>query len=188
MILPTRRVIAPDDMRLNTRSRYAVTAMLDLALHDGDGPVALADIAHRQGLSLAFLEQLFARLRKARLVTGTRGRGGGYRLCRPPSRVAVADVIAAVDRTVDATRCGGRENCQSEARCLTHDLWTDLSLHIREFLGDIHLGDLVERKRVREVAARQHRRCESAAPPRARALDGRPGAPHPSPDPGGNMP
>ena len=164
-------------MRLNTRSRYAVTAMLDLALHDGDGPVALADIAHRQGLSLAFLEQLFARLRKARLVTGTRGRGGGYRLCRPPSHVAVADVIVAVDRTVDATRCGGRENCQSEARCLTHDLWTDLSLHIREFLGDIHLGDLVERKRVREVAARQHRECQPVAPPRAPAVDERPGAP-----------
>ena len=164
-------------MRLNTRSRYAVTAMLDLALHGGDGPVALADIAHRQGISLAFLEQLFARLRKARLVAGTRGRGGGYRLCRPPSRVAVADVIAAVDRTVDATRCGGRENCQSEARCLTHDLWTDLSLHIREFLGDIHLGDLVERKRVREVAARQHRRRPPAPPPRAQALDDRSGVP-----------
>ena len=164
-------------MRLNTRSRYAVTAMLDLALHDGAGPVALADIAHRQGISLAFLEQLFARLRKARLVTGTRGRGGGYRLCQPPSRVAIADVIVAVDRTVDATRCGGRENCQSEARCLTHDLWNDLSLHIRDFLGDIHLGDLVERKRVREVADRQQRQCHPVAPPRAVSLDDRPGAP-----------
>ena len=164
-------------MRLNTRSRYAVTAMLDLALHEGDGPVALTDIARRQGLSLAFLEQIFARLRKARLVVGARGRGGGYRLCRPPARVAVADVIVAVDRTVDATRCGGRENCQSEARCLTHDLWADLSLHIQEFLGDVHLGDLVERKRVREVAARQHRRREPVAPPRAPALAGRPGAP-----------
>ena len=177
VILPARRTIAPDDMRLNTRSRYAVTAMLDLALHEGEGPVALTDIARRQGISLAFLEQLFARLRKARLVAGVRGRGGGYRLCRPPSRVAVADVIVAVDRTVDATRCGGRENCQSEARCLTHDLWTDLSLHIREFLGDIHLGDLVERKRVREVAARQHRRREPVAPPRAPALDARPAVP-----------
>ena len=164
-------------MRLNTRSRYAVTAMLDLALHDGEGPVALTDIAHRQGISLAFLEQLFARLRKARLVTGTRGRGGGYRLCQPASRVAVADVIVAVDRTVDATRCGGRENCQSEARCLTHDLWTDLSLHIRDFLGEIHLADLVERKRVREVADRQHRQCQPVAPPRTPALDERPGAP-----------
>ena len=164
-------------MRLNTRSRYAVTAMLDLALHDGAGPVALADIARRQGISLAFLEQLFARLRKARLVTGTRGRGGGYRLCRPPSRVAVADVIVAVDRTVDATRCGGRENCQSEARCLTHDLWTDLSLHIREFLGDIHLADLVERTRVREVADRQHRQCHRVAVPRVEVLDDCSGAP-----------
>ena len=176
MTLPAHRFIFPDDMRLNTRSRYAVTAMLDLALHDGDGPVALADIAHRQGISLAFLEQLFARLRKARLVTGTRGRGGGYRLCQPPSHVAVADVIVAVDGTVDATRCGGRENCQSEARCLTHDLWTDLSLHIREFLGDIHLGDLVERQRVREVAARQHRECQPVAPPRGPAVEERPSA------------
>ena len=139
--------------------------------------MALADIAHRQGISLAFLEQIFARLRKARLVTGARGRGGGYRLCRPPSRVAVADVIVAVDRTVDATRCGGRENCQSEARCLTHDLWADLSLHIREFLGDVRLGDLMERKRVREVAARQHRRRPAVAPPRAPALDDPPRAP-----------
>ena len=91
--------------------------------------------------------------------------------------MAVADVIVAVDRTVDATRCGGRENCQNEARCLTHDLWTDLSLHIREFLGDIQLGDLVERTRVREVAARQHRQCQPVAPPRVQGLDDRPGAP-----------
>ena len=177
MNLPIRRFIDHEDMRLNTRSRYAVTAMLDLALHDGDGPVALSDIARRQGISLAFLEQLFARLRRARLVAGTRGRGGGYRLCQPPSRVAISDVIVAVDRTVDATRCGGRENCQSEARCLTHDLWADLSDHISEFLGDIHLGDLVERQRVREVAARQQRACRPMVPPPAAALDVRPGAP-----------
>lgn len=164
-------------MRLNTRSRYAVTAMLDLALHDGDGPVALADIAHRQGISLAFLEQLFARLRKARLVTATRGRGGGYRLCRPPERVAVADVIGAVDRTVDTTRCGGKENCQSKARCLTHDLWSDLGAHIRDFLSDVHLGDLVERARVREVAARQERGRRVIVPPRAPAVESRSGAP-----------
>ena len=164
-------------MRFNTRSRYAVTAMLDLALHDGGEPVALSDIAHRQGISLAFLEQLFVRLRKACLVTGTRGRGGGYRLCRPPSRVTVADVIKAVDRTVDATRCGGKENCQSEARCLTHDLWSDLSDHIRDFLGDVRLGDLVARARVREVAARQHRQCQSVAPPRMGKLDDRPAVP-----------
>ena len=147
--------------------------MLDLALHDGGEPVALADIAHRQGISLAFLEQLFVRLRRARLVTGTRGRGGGYRLIRPPSHVAVADVIMAVDRTVDATRCGGKENCQSEARCLTHDLWSDLSDHIRAFLGDVRLGDLVARARVREVAARQQRLCQAVAPPRREGLDDR---------------
>ena len=166
-----------DEMRLNTRSRYAVTAMLDLAMHEDGGPVALSDIARRQGISLAFLEQLFVRLRQAKLVTGTRGRGGGYRLRRPAARVAVADVIVAVDRTVDATRCGGRENCQSEARCLTHDLWSDLSDHIRVFLGDIHLDDLMERKRVREVADRQHRQCPAVASPRVEGLDERPGAP-----------
>ena len=142
-------------MRLTTKGRYAVTAMLDLAIHHDDGPVTLADIARRQGISLSYLEQLFALLRKRGLVTSIRGPGGGYRLGREADGIAVVDVIAAVDESVDATRCGGRENCQGEERCLTHDLWQDLSKQIYDFLSAIDLAQLVERQRVREVAARQ---------------------------------
>ena len=142
-------------MRLTTKGRYAVTAMLDLAIHHDQGPVTLADIARRQGISLSYLEQLFAQLRKRGLVQSSRGPGGGYRLGRPAMDIAVVDVIAAVDESVDATRCGGMENCQGDARCLTHDLWHDLSKQIHDFLGGIDLAQLVERRRVREVAERQ---------------------------------
>lgn len=142
-------------MRLTTKGRYAVTAMLDLALHHEDGPVALADIARRQGISLSYLEQLFSLLRKRGLVSSTRGPGGGYQLGRSAPMITVSDVISAVDESVDTTRCGGKENCQGEERCLTHDLWEDLSKRIYEFLNDIDLAQLVERRRVREVAARQ---------------------------------
>ncbi len=142
-------------MRLTTKGRYAVTAMLDLAIHHDRGPVTLADIANRQGISLSYLEQLFAQLRKRGLVRSFRGPGGGYRLGRPAVEIAVVDVIGAVDESVDATRCGGMENCQGDARCLTHDLWHDLSKQIHDFLGGIDLGQLVERRRVREVAERQ---------------------------------
>ncbi len=149
-------------MKLTTKGRYAVTAMLDLAIHDASGPVALADIAQRQGISLSYLEQLFARLRKRGLVRSVRGPGGGYQLGREASDIAVSDVIWAVDEMVDATRCAGRENCQGEERCLTHDLWNDLSQQIREFLSGIDLAELVERRRVREVAARQDRMTVNA--------------------------
>jgi len=142
-------------MRLTTKGRYAVTAMLDLAIHDDRDPVALADIARRQGISLSYLEQLFAQLRKRGLVRSSRGPGGGYQLGHPAAEIAVVDVIGAVDESVDATRCGGMENCQGEARCLTHDLWHDLSRQIHDFLGGIDLAQLVERRRVREVADRQ---------------------------------
>ena len=142
-------------MRLTTKGRYAVTAMLDLAIHHDQDPVTLADIARRQGISLSYLEQLFAQLRKRGLVHSSRGPGGGYRLGRPADDIAVVDVIGAVDESVDATRCGGMENCQGDARCLTHDLWHDLSKQIHDFLGGIDLAQLVERRRVREVAERQ---------------------------------
>ncbi len=142
-------------MRLTTKGRYAVTAVLDLAIHHDQGPVTLADIARRQGISLSYLEQLFAQLRKRGLVQSSRGPGGGYRLGRPATDIAVVDVICAVDESVDATRCGGMENCQGDARCLTHDLWHDLSKQIHDFLGGIDLAQLVERRRVREVAERQ---------------------------------
>ena len=142
-------------MRLTTKGRYAVTAMLDPALHEDFGPVSLTDISRRQGISLSYLEQLFLRLRKDGLIASARGPGGGYRLQLPGSDISVADVIRAVDEQVDATRCGGNQNCQADERCLTHDLWEDLSLHITGFLSAISLSDLVERRSVKQVSARQ---------------------------------
>ncbi|MFO8155629.1 MAG: Fe-S cluster assembly transcriptional regulator IscR [Pseudomonadota bacterium] len=142
-------------MRLTTKGRYAVTAMLDLALHYEQGPITLADISQRQEISLSYLEQLFAKLRRQGLVTSARGPGGGYRLSRPATEIPVVDVITAVDEKVDATRCGGQGNCQGNERCLTHELWMDLSQQIHDFLGRIDLGQLVERKGIREIANRQ---------------------------------
>lgn len=144
-------------MRLTTKGRYAVTAMLDLALHYKDGPITLADISQRQGISLSYLEQLFSRLRKQGLVDSTRGPGGGYRLSRDAHDIAVADVITAVDEKVETTRCGGLSNCQDDQQCLTHELWTELSKQIHDFLLGISLGNLVERQGVKDVAARQER-------------------------------
>lgn len=145
-------------MRLTTKGRYAVTAMLDLAVHnmkDMKAPITLADISERQGISLSYLEQLFAKLRKTGLVASTRGPGGGYTLGKPAAEIAVADVIAAVDETVDATRCGGLKNCQHDLPCLTHDLWEDLNRQIRNFLSGVTLGDLINRGVTREIANRQ---------------------------------
>ncbi|MBZ0072580.1 MAG: Fe-S cluster assembly transcription factor [Gammaproteobacteria bacterium] len=144
-------------MKLTTKGRYAVTAMLDLAFHGGGGPVKLAEISERQGISLSYLEQLFTRLRKEGLVASTRGPGGGYSLGHPSDQIAVADIIEAVDESVDTTRCGGLSNCHNDERCLTHDLWTELSDQIRGFLSRISLGDLMARGGVREVADRQDR-------------------------------
>jgi len=145
-------------MKLTTRGRYAVTAMLDLALHQDQGPIALADIAERQGISLSYLEQLFGRLRKAGLVKSTRGPGGGYHLAGDRHDISVALVIDAVSENVDATRCGGAQNCHGEHRCLTHDLWEDLSNRIRDYLDTVSLGALVERKSVQTVRAQQEGR------------------------------
>ena len=142
-------------MRLTTKGRYAVTAMLDLALHYTDGPITLADISQRQGISLSYLEQLFAKLRRQGLVDSTRGPGGGYRLSRTPAEIPVADVITAVDEKLETTRCGGLSNCQDDERCLTHELWTELSDQIYLFLSNISLGNLVNRQGVQDVAARQ---------------------------------
>ncbi len=143
-------------MKLTTRGRYAVTAMLDLAIHESNGPVSLAEIATRQGISLSYLEQIFARLRKFELVSSTRGPGGGYTLSRNAAQISAADVICAVDEKMDITRCRGRENCQAEQRCLTHDLWEDLSAQIQDFLSCIDLAQLVNRRSTREVADRQN--------------------------------
>ncbi|NOQ79343.1 MAG: Fe-S cluster assembly transcriptional regulator IscR [Gammaproteobacteria bacterium] len=142
-------------MRLTTKGRYAVTAMLDLALHYDQGPITLADISARQEISLSYLEQLFSKLRKNELVNSARGPGGGYRLNRPADDVAVAEIIAAVDETVDATRCKRKGNCQHAERCLTHDLWCDLSDQIFDFLANISLGSLVKKQGVQDVARRQ---------------------------------
>ena len=142
-------------MRLTTKGRYAVTAMLDLALHYEQGPITLSDISQRQEISLSYLEQLFSKLRRNSLVNSARGPGGGYRLSRDSSEIAVAEIIAAVDETVDATRCKRKGNCQHEERCLTHDLWCDLSDQIFDFLSGITLESLVEKKVVQEVAFRQ---------------------------------
>lgn len=144
-------------MRLTTKGRYAVTAMLDLALHEGKGPISLADISERQGISLSYLEQLFAKLRRNELVHSVRGPGGGYQLKRERGDINVAEVIDAVNESVDATGCSKTGNCQSGEVCLTHHLWCDLSDQIHGFLSGISLADLVHRNEVQEVADRQQR-------------------------------
>lgn len=142
-------------MRLTTKGRYAVTAMLDLAFHSQKLPVTLTDIATRQTISLSYLEQLFARLRRAGMVKGVRGPGGGYKLAGKASDINIADIIAAVDEQIDATKCGGEANCQNHKACLTHDLWMGLSDQIKQYLKGITLADLLERHQILEVARRQ---------------------------------
>ncbi len=132
-------------MRLSTKGRYAVTAMLDLAINGKNGPVTLAEISENQGISLSYLEQLFAALRSKELVRGVRGPGGGYYLGKSADEISIANIICAVDEWVEFTRCGGRQNCSGGARCLTHTLWDDLSSEIFNFLANISLGDLVRR-------------------------------------------
>lgn len=137
--------------------------MLDLAFHEGEGPITLADIAERQGISLSYLEQLFSRLRKKGLVNSVRGPGGGYVLARSADSLFVAAVISAVDETVDTTRCGGAHNCQDNERCLTHDLWHDLSDRIYDYLNQISLHDLMTQQGAQKVAARQNGQKPSVA-------------------------
>ena len=144
-------------MRLTTKGRYAVTAMLDLALNKNQGPITLSDISQRQGISLSYLEQLFSRLRRQGLVDSTRGPGGGYRLNRAAEEIAIAEVISAVDENVDATKCKGLKNCHDSRACLTHQLWTDLSDEIREFLDGISLAQVLD-KRPQEVSKEVARR------------------------------
>ncbi|MCC5881991.1 MAG: Fe-S cluster assembly transcription factor [Halomonas sp.] len=148
-------------MRLTTKGRYAVTAMLDLALNVDKGAISLADIARRQEISLPYLEQLFARLRRAGLVNSVRGPGGGYLLAVPAEAISVSKVIDAVDESVDATRCQGLSDCQQGDTCLTHHLWCELSDQIRGFLDGITLAQLVEHGDVRRIAARQNSRNDA---------------------------
>lgn len=142
-------------MKMTTKGRYAVTALLDLALHDSDGPVSLADISQRQDISLTYLEQLFGKMRRNGLIDSARGPGGGYRMAGNPDDISIAKIIYSVDEPVDITRCGGKQNCQGNERCLTHDLWLELNLHVSEFLNGMTLGDLVQRNNVKQVAERQ---------------------------------
>lgn len=142
-------------MKLTTKGRYAVTAMLDLALHGQSGPVSLAEISARQEISLSYLEQLFSKLRRNDLVVSTRGPGGGYSVARDLSEVAVSEIIGAVNESVDATQCAGKENCHSHGRCLTHDLWEGLSAQIEEFLSSVSLQDMIDRHRVQNVSVIQ---------------------------------
>ena len=138
-------------MRLTTKGRFAVTAMMDLALRGHDGPVALAGVSERQKISLSYLEQLFGKLRRDKLVDSVRGPGGGYCIARPLDRVTVADIIRAVDEPLDATQCGGRENCLDDQRCMTHDLWSSLNARMYDYLTSVTLADLVARQREKEA-------------------------------------
>lgn len=144
-------------MRLTTRGRYAVTALLDLALQDSQHNIAvsLSDIAKRQEISISYLEQLFSKLRKKGLVVSTRGASGGYRMAKPLNEVSVMSIISAVDESVDARACEGRGDCQDGAMCLTHDLWTGLSKHIEAYLSNVTLDELIHKKNVRHIAERQ---------------------------------
>tara|TARA_B110000467_G_C18184629_1_gene402540 strand:- start:366 stop:842 length:477 start_codon:yes stop_codon:yes gene_type:complete len=142
-------------MRLTAKGRYAVTAMLDLAVHQKSGPISLADISRRQGISLSYLEQLFAKLRKHNLVNSVRGPGGGYQLERDPGRIFVAEIVDSVDENVDATRCSGRADCQHGEMCLSHQLWSDLSSEIHHFLSGIDLASIIAKRNVKQIAARQ---------------------------------
>jgi Rrf2 family iron-sulfur cluster assembly transcriptional regulator len=147
-------------MRLTTKGRFAVTAMVDLAMRQSRGPVTLAAISERQHISLSYLEQLFGKLRRRQLVSSVRGPGGGYNLALPAANVSVADIVTAVDEPLDATQCGGKENCLDDRRCMTHDLWATLNKKMHEYLSSVSLADLVEHQHGKHVAVLHDRRSE----------------------------
>jgi Rrf2 family iron-sulfur cluster assembly transcriptional regulator len=151
-------------MRLTTKGRFAVTAMIDVAMHNGDGPVTLAGVAERQKISLSYLEQLFGKLRRAGLVDSVRGPGGGYNMARAPQEVSVADIITAVDEPIDATQCGGKENCLDDRRCMTHELWANLNAHIFSFLSSVTLEQLVRQQDKSDVVVLQDQRARKPEP------------------------
>jgi Rrf2 family iron-sulfur cluster assembly transcriptional regulator len=144
-------------MKLSTKGRYAVTAMIDLAINAKSGPVTLADISVCQDISLSYLEQLMSMLRKQHLVKGMRGPGGGYVLARPAEQITIAEIITAVDEKVDVTRCAGNEDCQGGVRCLTHELWDELSKQLYRFLDGITLAKYLNRDDVQDIIHRQER-------------------------------
>ncbi|MFN7085277.1 MAG: Fe-S cluster assembly transcriptional regulator IscR [Burkholderiales bacterium] len=142
-------------MRLTTKGRFAVTAMVDLAMHHGSGPVTLAEISARQKISLSYLEQLFGKLRRHALVGSVRGPGGGYCLAKDIANVSVADIILAVDEPIDATQCGGKENCRDDQKCITHDLWATLNERIFDYLESVSLRQLVDNQKAKEAGVAQ---------------------------------
>jgi len=152
-------------MRLTTKGRFAVTAMLDLALHESKGPVTLSGISERQKISLSYLEQLFGKLRRRELVESVRGPGGGYHLARNAAQVSVADIVRAVEEPLDSTQCGGRENCHGNERCMTHDLWAELNTTVYGFLAGVKLSQLVEKQRTKPVnVVRGHPKSRDTMP------------------------
>ena len=146
-------------MRLTTKGRFAVTAMIDVAMHNGKGPVTLAAVSERQKISLSYLEQLFGKLRRHGLVDSVRGPGGGYNLARKATAVSVADIILAVDEPIDATQCAGKENCLDDRRCMTHELWASLNAHIFSFLHSVSLEQLVRQQDEPEINVLQDHRA-----------------------------
>ena len=144
-------------MRLTTKGRFAVTALMDLALHRTEGPVTLAAISERQKISLSYLEQLFGKLRRRALVDSVRGPGGGYLLARPLRELTVAQIVRAVDEPLDATQCGGKQNCLDDHPCMTHELWTNLNTCIQGYLETVTLEYLVQQEREREARQEKER-------------------------------
>jgi Rrf2 family iron-sulfur cluster assembly transcriptional regulator len=138
-------------MRLTTKGRFAVTAMVDLGMRHGSGPVTLAEISGRQKISLSYLEQLFGKLRRRQIVDSVRGPGGGYCLARDMETLTVSEIILAVDEPIDTTQCGGKENCKDEEKCLTHDLWANLNQRIFDYLGSVTLRQLVDNQRAKDA-------------------------------------
>jgi len=157
-------------MRLTTKGRFAVTAMIDVAMQSTKGPATLAGVSERQRISLSYLEQLFGKLRRSGLVASVRGPGGGYRLARAPETVSVADVIVAVDEPLDTTQCGGLENCREDRRCMTHELWSSLNQHILTYLHSVTLAELVQQQKQKaEIVMLQDHRQAAVPPPALRA-------------------
>ncbi len=155
-------------MRLTTKGRFAVTAMLDLAMQGGSRPVTLAGISRRQSISLSYLEQLFGKLRRHTLVDSVRGPGGGYTVARELGAISVADIISAVDEPLDTTKCGGKENCHDDRKCITHDLWAKLNRHISDYLGAVTLKQLVDQQKAKQNAVTPVSDMRQAQPLRER--------------------
>ena len=156
-------------MRLTTKGRFAVTAMVDLSMRQTRGPVTLATISERQHISLSYLEQLFGKLRRAKLVNSVRGPGGGYNLAKPTGSITVADIISAVDEPIDATQCAGKENCNDDRRCITHDLWATLNEKMNDYLGSVSLADVVSHQQGKQVQVIKDFRSAEKAPEKVAA-------------------